>query len=155
MCKFKETIWCPIFVSVSIPLLVVVFTCVANIWLDCEIRCSDTILALIGILATFVVIGNHIQVSKMESKIRQYQNENEEKISNCKNEIEELKKKIEGGDIAELNLKIDVILSAINSFSQSEKNENNPNINIECFKNIYQKISDRKTEIINRRLNNK
>lgn len=140
MCKkVKDFNWCPILLAVAIPLLVVIFTYLAKQCFGWEIKCSDSILTLIGILATFVVIGNYVQVSKMEKEIMQY-----------KSKVDDLKNTVENNPTKDLNLKIDVILKAIDNFSKSSKNTDNNDIDIEHFKNIYSKINEEKSKVLNK-----
>lgn len=143
----NNKMWTSLLVAFVIPIMIVCFTWLAE-YLGLEIRCVDSILTLIGILATFVVIGNYVQITKLEKEIRSKNVETERSLTRMRIDINELKAQIEKGDIADVNIKVDTILSAINNFSQSEKNANN-NIDIEHFKNIYQKVSERKSSILN------
>lgn len=128
---------------------------------DLRIEEAGIVLTFVGILATFIVVSNYAQVKsiedKMESeithlneeleKLRRENVETERNLSRMRIDITELKTQIEKGDIADVNIKVDAVLSAIDNFSKSEKNNNN--IDIEHFKNIYKKVSERKSSILN------
>ena len=127
---------CIICIAVVIPILLVALTVFVK-WLGFDINCSDTILTLIGILATFVVIGNYLQTQaakqQFESKLSQYKDTikenmkiNSEKIELAINRIEEKQNNADDS--------IKVILNAIGTFYSN--NCDNEGIDSSSFKNI-------------------
>lgn len=138
MCKEQKYFsWRPIIVALAIPIVIVGLTCLAN-KLGCQIKCSDSILTLIGVLATFVVISNYLQT---QSAQKQFQNElsqhritiNEEIRANkedLKSEIKQIYDKQKDADIT-----IATIQNAIETFYSN--NHNSKNIDASSFKNIY------------------
>lgn len=75
-----------ILLAFAIPAIVVVFTCIAQSK-GYQIECSESILAFIGILATFVVISNQVQIRSIESRIDRIEdkvNRNNEGIIDAK-----------------------------------------------------------------------
>lgn len=104
---------------------------------------DGTILTFVGILATFIVVGNYLQVVKIEEKfvseVEKLKNENETNLEKINNSIEELKKyTFEASYIAAIN----------NDYiSKSEKEEDNEIQESEISKNILEIIGDKSMTI--------
>lgn len=89
----KDFDWCSIFkiialilLAILIPVLVVALTFGAK-QIGWEIKCSDSVLTFIGILATFVVISNQVQIRSIEARINRLEekvNKSEESIIDAK-----------------------------------------------------------------------
>lgn len=148
--------------TIAIPLIVAFLIMFIQRQFNLGFDINGTILTFVGILATFVVISNYAQVkdvdNKVDIKIRDIKNEYERKIEEFKehqNEIQQnilkdYKKDSEERintikiQIEDLNIKNDVILSAINNFSQSSKNTDT--IDVVHLQNLSQKIFEKKQQ---------
>lgn len=60
-----------IFLSVTVPLFVAVLILFIQQFFDIKLEINDTVLLFVGILATFIVVGNYAQVVKIENDLKE------------------------------------------------------------------------------------
>lgn len=127
---------------------------VAAIFLSCaSICCNITsisienynlIIGFIGVLATFIVVSNTVQVMKIEEdtqrKIEQFEKREEEyerKLENLKDLTN--KRQFESDD---MEVKVAVIMDSLNEFSQN--GDNISKISVSSLQNLQSKVTEKK-----------
>lgn len=121
-------------IAVLIPFLLVALTVIVKCCFKVEINCIETILTLIGILATFVVISSYLQMKSIEDRMKEtYDN----KLNTIEKQISFIEGKVKNEE--ELSKKVDSIKTALKNFydyAMDNANSGEKPKGIEKLKNI-------------------
>ncbi len=115
--------------------LVAICCCICSITLDCY----NLILGFIGVLATFVVVSNYVQVMKIEEDTQKKIEQIENKLNGYKSELDKQKDLLRDKqtDNKLLEAKVSVLMESLNAFSQDESNKNK--ISVSSLENLENK----------------
>lgn len=64
-------IWKQIVISIAVPLVVALLILLTQQFFDTKLEINDTVLMFVGILATFIVVGNYAQVVKIKDEMQE------------------------------------------------------------------------------------
>lgn len=121
-------------IAILIPFLLVALTVIVKCCCKVEINCIETVLTLIGILATFVVISSYLQMKSIEDRMKEtYDN----KLNTIEKQISFIEGRVKNEE--ELSKKVDSIKTALKNFydyAMDDSNEGYKPRGIEKLKNI-------------------